>query len=605
MPVLKRLVAEPKRLRWPILSAIAVAILCLYPQFLMWSVRGVEWHGAYAEIQGDEWLYSAYIQALIDGRPRRNDPYTGRDDGPQGIQPESLFSIQFVPAYLIATPARLLGMSASSAFIVLGVISPFLACLAIAWLLIKVSNDYRFSAAAAVLVIAFGGLAAGTGLIACCGSVRYYIFLPFLRRYEPAAMFPLFFVFCGLVWNSLANEGRRAVIWAIAAGLVIDVLIFSYVYLWTTALAWLAGLVLVWLVARPKDRWRTLRSLVPIGLIAAPAIILYTILLSHRSPTMDSFLQLSVSHKPDLIRIPELIGLGALILVAFAAVRGILGWRQPEVLFALSFALTPLIVFNQQVITGHSLQPFHFEWFITNYAALTGAVISVFLIWRATKQPETLLKGRTAARLIVIGIWWAAIEVLLNTNVILRQSQFTDRAAAVCQRLSDLPLPAESSMAGLDPRPLVFAADDELAIVLPTFAPQALLWSPNFDLLNLQPGESKDRFYKYLYYKGIDGNEYEMALIDPSNIFSKVAFGPGLNVPDVLPKPITKQQISTKVAEYDEFCLSFTREKASTHMLSYIIEPAVDADFTNVDRWYQRDQGETIGPYVLFRVRLR
>jgi hypothetical protein len=39
--------------------------------------------------------------------------------------------------------------------------------------------------------------------------------------------------------------------------------------------------------------------------------------------------------------------------------------------------------------------------------------------------------------------------------------------------------------------------------------------------------------------------------------------------------------------------------------LSYIIEPAVGADFTNVDRWYQRDQGETIGPYVLFRVRLR
>src|SRR6185436_4559152 len=182
MPLLKRLIAEPdsnrrvrqKRLRWPILSAIAVAILCLYPQFLMWSVRGAEWHGAYAEIQGDEWLYSAYVKALIDGRPRRNDPYTGRDDGPQGVQPESLFSIQFVPAYLIAIPARLLGMSASSAFIVIGVISPFLACLAIAWLLIKVSNDYRFSSAAAVLVIAFGGLAAGTGLIACCDSVRYY-----------------------------------------------------------------------------------------------------------------------------------------------------------------------------------------------------------------------------------------------------------------------------------------------------------------------------------------------------------------------------------------------------------------------------------------------
>src|SRR6476469_6237569 len=99
-----------------ILGAIAVTLLSLYPQLLMWGARGREWNGTYAEIHGDEWVYSSYVQALIDGRPRRNDPYTGRDDRPDSPQPESLFSIQLVPAYVIALPARLLGLSSSSAF---------------------------------------------------------------------------------------------------------------------------------------------------------------------------------------------------------------------------------------------------------------------------------------------------------------------------------------------------------------------------------------------------------------------------------------------------------------------------------------------------------
>src|SRR6185295_9454426 len=105
-------------------------LLSQLPQVLMWGSRGAEWNGTYAELHGDEWVYSAYVQALIDGRPRRNDAYTGRDNGPTTVQPESLFSIQFLPAYAIAIPARLLGVSSSAAFIVLGIVAPFFSCLA-------------------------------------------------------------------------------------------------------------------------------------------------------------------------------------------------------------------------------------------------------------------------------------------------------------------------------------------------------------------------------------------------------------------------------------------------------------------------------------------
>lgn len=176
--------------KWGMWGAVAITLLSLYPQLLMWGVRGTEWNGAYAEFHGDEWVYSAYVQALIDGRPRRNDPYTGRDDSPEQPQPESLFSIQFVPAYLIAVPASLLGISSSTAFIAVGFLVPFFSCLAIFWLIANLTGDHRLAAAGSVIVLCFGALAAGTGIIHALSSGFQYSFLPFLRRYDPALPFP-------------------------------------------------------------------------------------------------------------------------------------------------------------------------------------------------------------------------------------------------------------------------------------------------------------------------------------------------------------------------------------------------------------------------------
>jgi hypothetical protein len=216
--------------RWAIWGAVAITLLSLYPQLLMWGARGREWNGTYAEIHGDEWVYSAYIQALIDGRPRRNDPYTGRDDRPDDRQPESLFSIQFVPAYMIAAPGRLFRFSSSTAFIVVGILAPLFGCLAICWLIFNLTKDHKLAAAGAVVVLCLGGLAAGQGIIHLLVSGYQYSFIPFLRRFEPATPFPMFFLFCTFVWKSLQSNRIRAYVWAAAAGLTLVLLIFSYFF---------------------------------------------------------------------------------------------------------------------------------------------------------------------------------------------------------------------------------------------------------------------------------------------------------------------------------------------------------------------------------------
>src|SRR6267143_4690939 len=127
------------------LTCLAMVVLSLIPQVHLWLVRGRDWNGAYVGPYGDELLYAAYTNALIEGRTRRNDPFGGRDNSASAPLPESIFSIQFVPAYAIALPARALGVSVSTAFIVLIAVTALLASLSVFGLLNDVTSDHRIA----------------------------------------------------------------------------------------------------------------------------------------------------------------------------------------------------------------------------------------------------------------------------------------------------------------------------------------------------------------------------------------------------------------------------------------------------------------------------
>jgi len=154
----------------------------------------------------------------------------------------------------------------------------------------------------------------------------------------------------------------------------------------------------------------------------------------------------------------------------------------------------------------------------------------------------------------------------------------------------------------------VLASDNKVAIILPTFAPQAVLWAPHFDFLNLAEGESRERFYEYLYLTGIDADQLAKELAQPRSTFAAAAFGHERVLPDlsVQAKPITSDEIAFQVADYKAYYSSFARDRAAQHALSYVVVPSAGGpDLSNLDRWYQRDNGEQVGDYILYRVQLR
>ena len=234
-----------------------------------------------------------------------------------------------------------------------------LATLSVFWLLESVTGDVRVAAAGTLFVLCIGGLAGGHGLLGLLLKDDLSIpSLPFLRRYQPAAPFFLFFVLNALVWQALTSERKRSArLSALLAGLTLAVLIFSYLYLWTAAGAWLACVGLLWLYFRQSDWRKTLAALTTIGAIALVALVPYAYLVSHRAANVDEQQTLSLSHRPDLFRIPEIIGALILIALTLCIRRRVIDRSDGRTVFAASFALLPIVVFNQQVLTMRHSSP--------------------------------------------------------------------------------------------------------------------------------------------------------------------------------------------------------------------------------------------------------
>jgi hypothetical protein len=619
--LLRRSDVESKRWRWGVAAALAMAVVALLPQLHMWRERGREWHGSNFSFFIDEAAYESYVNALIDGRPRLNDPYTGRDAAAGMPQAESIFSIQFIPAYACALPARLFNFSAAAVFVILWPLAAFAATLALARLLGVVTGDERTAAAVALVVLCFCTfIQKAVRLLR--GLETAYLPLPFLRRYLPALPFAFFFIFCLLVWRSLATDDRRASLAdAVFAGLTFALLVYSYFYLWTAAAAWLACLALLWLAASTREaRRRAARPLLVVAAIAALSLAPYAWLLARRAPAMNTVQALVHTRAPDLFRTSELLGALALIIVLLGAWRGWLAWRDPAAIFVASFALMPFVVFNQQIVTGRSLQPIHYEQFIANYVSLAALALAVMLILngraarkgaggeegRGEKGGRAFFSRKILASVALAALGWAAFEVVVATRGAARFNLRGDEMRPIYLRLSEMARASGEPAAGTE-RPVVFCPDIAQANRLPTVAPQAVLWAPHMSVFSgVTLAGEKERLYQQLYYSNVDAERFADFISRP-HPYRTAVFGSAriLNGLDATRAPLTHADLAAEARAYADYISSFDAGRARLTPLSYVVAATGQTDLGNIDRWYTRDAGEPVGNHTIYRVKLR
>lgn len=577
-----------KRIRWKfgILAGLGVVLVTMIPQLSLWYERRTETHGAYAVIDPDEYVYSAYLNSIINGKPRRNDPFLPRLNE-TAVTHETYFSIQFVPPFAIATVAKLLGLEAATAFILLTPLFAFASSLAVFWLLCEITGDEKASAVGVLLVLLCGVLAAANLLT----EDNYYAVFSFLRRYIPALPFPLFFVFCVCVWR--AFSGVAALRWAITAGAIFVVLIYSYFYLWTTAGALLFVLTILWLVFHREARWNVLKVATIVGGAGIAALVPYFRLLSQRSHTIDHDQALLLTHAPDLLRFTEIVGAVILAALAYGVRKNRLDLRSPAVLFTAACAITPFIVLNQQVITGRSLQPFHYEQFILSYLVLVAAVILDTLWWKQLAQRAILW----IALAFVIGISLAAKATKVHTP----QNHTVDAAIPLFATL-------ESEVKSRPSKGYLLFDRTLLAASAPSYTSSLhLLWSPyTYTYGSLAPHEDNQRLFQYFYYLGVD--ERKLMTLLEGRLYRAALFGLHRVNPTLTQKfvPVTRAEIQYEIDHYLRYKEAFSQIHAGLWPLSHVVLAADGQyDLSNLDRWYERDSGQRFGNQIVYRVRPR
>ncbi len=587
------------RWRWGVLAGAALMLLSLMPQLRLWYARGAEWQGQYAYNDIDEVAYAAYLNALIEGRPRRNDPYTGHD----ATSPESIFSVQFATPYTIALPARLFRLNAPQAMILLAALTGLATGLVLFWLIAALTGDARFAAAGAIIVVCCGTLACGQGALGYLrGFGPAYPFLPAFRRYVPAGAFPVFFAFVVFVWNLTRRhedtEARRSfykippvslrprasVLNSFLALACFAFLVFSYFYLWTTALAWLGCLAVLWLAARRES----FKQLAVLGALAGAVLLPYAWLLAQRGEATDALQLLTRTHAPDLARLPELLGLLAFTLLLGGVWRRRIEWRAPLPLFTAALALTPFLTFNQQILTGRSLQPVHYEVFIGNYVAVLALILCLWQLRPARRTVLSLVLG-------VAAFGWGVYEANLTSAVLDEANRHRDRAQPMLRRVSEICRTGET----------VFTTDFIVADELPAAAPCGVLWARHLHIFTGADWQgSKERFYRQIYWLALD-EDWLAAQLRARNfvaVYALFGWGRLSNRLVANPQPLTDEEITVEVARYAAFRQGFNQETAARLPLSYAITGANETFPARLEQFYQRDAGERLGEFILYRV---
>lgn len=589
-------------------AGVILALLAIYPQINLKNIRGDDWQGVFASCDLDEMAYASYLQALIDGRPRRSDPYTGRDDSPSDPQPESLFSIQFVPAYLVAIPARVFGLSAVQAMPYVSAFAAFFTALALFWLIVSITEDEYIAFAGTLIVIVGSALVIGIGAInGFYENGVAYPFFPFLRRYIPSVAFPFLFAFFACLWNGLKTENRNAkMIYSAAASVLFALLVFSYFYVWTAAAAILGGLTLCVMIFRTEHRRRDLTFLFITGAFSLLALVPYAMLLANRDETMDKAQLLVFTRRPDLLRSVEIIGYLVLTATALALWRKHAHLADRKAFMIGAFALSPLLVLNQQVLTARSLQPFHYEFYVINYVVLLAIVLIAAIFWRKFLFGRNRLSFILLTLISTVAIFWGYIEARETSAFWDSANVQRDEAMPVNLHLRAL---ANDNFAAAKQQ-ITLNLDPLQADGQPTVAPQSPLWARHQHVFaGLESWEeNKLRYYQLLYYSDLDANWLRRSLIGCRNIEACMAlfgwdrFNARLSANA---KSLTLPEIDAEVAEYAAFYRDFDREDAEKFPLSHvIIYSEMNSTLENLDRWYERSEVKTFGKYQIYQLNL-
>ncbi len=369
--------------------AILVGLIGIAPHIWFRISLGSEYRGLYMTQAANELEYLSRVQEISEGHWKLGSvPFLEYKSHPP-FMPPSVLEI------FSALASKLFFVSISTVFIVSKAVLPAILFLLIYALVLRLGGNTPAAK--------WWGLAAAAFSLLGYDLIDYRSVLGFLRGGRGPDEFliwtrPMNPILGGiLVFLFLQTIGKlyeRVVIkvWSgrIVGGVILGLGILSYFFSWGTMLAFLG---VVFLVALFQKRWDMIRNsfwIVVIAILVASPYW-YNLWKVSKNPTymrdyLDSVMRsgLFLTHTPIINKVTL-----ATLLVFLGLTwwddrkRALIHFRQRELWWYVAFSMimVGLVVFNQQIVTGKTIWPYHFVQYVILLCVSALAILAAHLEW--------------------------------------------------------------------------------------------------------------------------------------------------------------------------------------------------------------------------------
>lgn len=415
---------------WLALSlACVVAVIGIAPHIWFALSLGSEYKGLYMTQAANELEYLGRVQEISEGHWGVGSvPFLEYKSNPPFMPPSAL-------EILSAVASRASGVSIANIFIVSKALLPAILFLLIYWIVWRIGGakpeTKRWAlAAAAFSVLGYDLVDYRSVLGFLRGGRGPDEFLIWTRPINPIFGGILVFLFVGVLWNIYSQISFGKWKWRIFGGVLLGLGILSYFFSWG-AISALLGIM--FLTSFFQRRWDVIKSIVWAGLIGAVVSAPYWYNLWKTSGTAD-YTDSAMRSGLFLTRAPILNKVTVATLLLFLLItwlddrrQNLNHFRKRELWWYMAFgmACVGLVVFNQQVITGKTVWPYHFVQYVILICVSALAIFASRLEW-APKFLTRLIAGLIIIVSIAFGIYSQTMTYVQNVELYRGRQHYAD-----------------------------------------------------------------------------------------------------------------------------------------------------------------------------------
>lgn len=391
------IIGKIKRNWVAILIAFLAALAVGFPELYFVYDMGAEYKGAPLMGTDAEEHYLAYMREAYDGRYILSNVYSTPKDIP--------FLYPAGGETLLGILSQVTNLGIVRFNMMMKFVSPFVLFLLLYYLALKMGGKKSTAILAASFVILGSNLAARPKEILSIfglGPNYHPGFNNYFRPINPGVSSILFFGYLALFYKMIKTP---KILTAAFLGIILGVSFYFYLFTWTFLLVF-SGLFLVFAVVSKKY------NLVKGTLVAlATALILSIPYWLEALRAMSSSVYSEAALRFGMASGRHFFISGSLMLVAtisgFLLLRYLFGrirdcdtdTGQETSIFGVLFGLSILIVYNQQIITGQSIQSAHYHFMST---ILMLIFFGVFMAWHYIGKVKFFRSGVSKAALIFL-----------------------------------------------------------------------------------------------------------------------------------------------------------------------------------------------------------